>query len=66
MDLEPDEEYIDHVEFEIWLKSGYDRGWVSDVFCNTHDGAPMTDEEEEEWSEGGDPCSFHVKVNALH
>jgi hypothetical protein len=26
----------------------------------------MTDEEEEEWSEGGDPCSFHVKVNELH
>jgi hypothetical protein len=56
----------DHLEFEIWLKNGYDRGWVSDVFCYTHDGPPLTDEEMQEWEEGGDPCSFHVKINALH
>ena len=56
----------DHLEFEIWLKNGYDRGWVSDVFCNTHDGAPMEDEEMQEWEDGGDPCSFQVKINALH
>lgn len=62
MDLESD----DFLEFEIWLKNGYDRGWISDVFCNTHDGAPMTEEEANEWEEGGDPCSFHVKVDKLH
>jgi len=56
----------DHLEFEIWLKNGYDRGWVSDVFCDTHDGAPMTEEEMQEWDEGGDPCSFHVKIYELH
>ena len=56
----------DHLEFEIWLKNGYDRGWISDVFCNTHDGPTMLDEEMKEWEEGGDPCSFHVKVNELH
>ena len=50
------------LEFEIWLKNGYDRGWVSDVFCNTHDGAPMTEEEMQEWDEGGDPCSFQVRI----
>ncbi len=66
MDLNQDEGYIDHVEVEIWLKSGYDRGWISDVFCNTHDGPPLTDEEEQEWNDGGDPCSFHVKVNELN
>ena len=27
---------------------------------------PMSDEEMQEWDEGGDPCSFHVKVNELH
>ncbi len=53
------------LEFEIWLKNGYDRGWVSDVFCNTHDGAPMTDKEMQEWDEGGDPCSFQVRINML-
>jgi hypothetical protein len=56
----------DHLEFEIWLKNGYDRGWISDVFCDTHDGPPLNDEEMQEWEEGGNPCSFHVKVNALH
>jgi hypothetical protein len=56
----------DHLEFEIWLKNGYDRGWISDVFCDTHDGPPLNDEEMQEWEEGEHPCSFHVKVNALH
>ena len=64
MDLENID--ADHLEFEIWLKNGYDRGWVSDVFCNTHDGAPMDDEEMQEWEDGGDPCSFQVRINALH
>ena len=56
----------DTLEFDIWLKNGFDRGWVSDVFCNTHDGPPMDEEEMQEWDEGGDPCSFQVKINMLH
>lgn len=52
----------DSLEFEIWLKNGYDRGWISDVFCDTHDGSPMNDEEMQEWEDGGDPCSFHVRI----
>jgi len=44
MDLEFDSEDANHLEFEIWLKNGYDRGWISDVFCETHDGPPMSDE----------------------
>ena len=55
----------DFLEFEIWLKNGFDRGWVSDVFCNPHDGSPMTEEEMQEWDEGGDPCSFQVRLNYL-
>lgn len=63
-----DFEYTDSdaLEFDIWIKNGVSRGWISDVFCNTHDGAPMTEEEMQEWEEGGDPCSFQVKVNILH
>jgi hypothetical protein len=52
----------DDLEFNIWYKNGVDRGWISEIFCDTHEGAPMTDDEELEWSEGGDPCSFHVKI----
>ena len=51
------------MDFNSWMKYGYDKGWISDVFCNTHDGQPMSEEEELEWESGNDPCSFHVKLN---
>jgi len=45
-----------------WLQKGIDKGWVSDGFCYTHDGdSYMTEEEEAEWEEGGDPCCPVVK-----
>ena len=51
-------------EFEIWLNNGIDRGWVTKPFCNTHDGDPyMSEEEEKEWEEGGDPCQVVIKIN---
>lgn len=50
-------------EFEIWLNNGIDRGWVTEPFCNTHDGDPyMSEEEEKEWEEGGDPCQVVIKI----
>jgi hypothetical protein len=52
-------------DFQEWLEFGHSKGWISDVFCNTHDGGPMTDEENQEWEEGGDPCMFCVRVNEL-
>ena len=52
-----------HNEFLVWLQSGIDNGWVTEPFCMTHDGDPyMTEEEEKEWEEGGDPCSHVVKL----
>lgn len=54
------------INFDEWMKYGYDNGWISDVFCDTHDGPPWEDEEIKEWDEGGDPCSFHVKLIKLH
>ena len=54
--------YDEH-EFRAWLIAGIEKGWVSDPFCYTHDGDPyMTEEEEQEWEEGGDPCSHVVKL----
>jgi len=50
-------------EFEIWLDNGIERGWITQPFCNTHDGDPyMTEEEEKEWGEGGDPCQPVIKL----
>lgn len=46
-----------------WLQVGIDKGWVTEPFCNTHDGDPyMTEEEEQEWEDGGDPCLPVVKI----
>ena len=51
------------VAYLDWLKQGVQNGWVSEPFCNTHDGDPyMTEEEEQEWENGGDPCLFVVKL----
>jgi len=50
-------------EFEIWLENGIERGWVTEPFCNTHEVDPyMTDEEQKEWEEGGDPCQVVLKI----
>lgn len=48
--------------FGDWLTYGIERGWVSDIVCDTHDGIPLTDEEEDQWEEGGDPCAPVVRV----
>jgi hypothetical protein len=46
-----------------WLQVGIDKGWVTEPFCYTHDGDPyMTEEEEKEWEDGGDPCSPVIKL----
>jgi hypothetical protein len=57
---------VDFLDFDSWIKFGYEKKWISDVFCNTHDGPFMTDEEIKEWEDGGDPCSFQVRVNELN
>jgi hypothetical protein len=49
-------------DFREWLEFGIAKGWVSDVFCDTHDGGPMTDEMNEAWENGEDPCNTHIKV----
>ena len=51
------------LQFGAWLQMGITKGWVSEPFCNTHDGDPyMTEEEEKEWEDGGDPCLHVVKL----
>lgn len=50
-------------EVWAWLQIGIDKGWVTEPFCNTHDGDPyMTEEEEQEWEDGGDPCLPVIKI----
>ena len=55
------EEYDD---FGMWLSQGIDKGWVSEPYCNTHDGGYqyMDEEELEEWEAGGDPCCNVIRL----
>ena len=47
----------------IWLNNGIERGWITEPFCNTHEGDPfMSEEEEQEWEKGGDPCQVVIKI----
>jgi hypothetical protein len=60
-DIQKDES--DDIEFEIWMENGIKRGWISPPFCNTHEGDTyMTDEEMQEWEDGGDPCQVVFKI----
>jgi len=45
-----------------WLQYGIDKGYCSDAVCATHDGLPDTDEEMQEWEDGGDPCMSAVRI----
>jgi hypothetical protein len=37
------------MDFDAWLKMGYENGWVGPDVCSTHDGVPMTASEEAEF-----------------
>jgi hypothetical protein len=63
MENERDIIIFDKEEVWNWLQIGIDKGWVTEPFCYTHDGDPyMTEEEEKEWEDGGDPCAPVIKI----
>lgn len=51
-------------DFFDWLNSGIDKGWVSQPYCNTHDGGQQywTEEEMKQWEDGGDPCQTVIRI----
>lgn len=50
--------------FWLWLKLGIKMNWISKPYCMTHDGnyEHMTEEEVEEWDQGGDPCHTAISI----
>lgn len=48
--------------FVTWLRQGVAEGWVSEPACQTHDGAPCTDAEHDEFELGYDPCITVLRV----
>ena len=49
-------------DFELWLKIGRDNKWISKPVCDTHDGLPMTEDEQNQWEEGNDPCVHALRL----
>lgn len=45
-----------------WLEYGIENGFCSRVVCSTHDGLPLTDEEDAEFEDGYDPCVPAVRI----
>ena len=45
-----------------WLSFGIVHGYCSPLVCQTHDGVPMSEEEEAEFEDGGDPCIPVVRL----
>jgi hypothetical protein len=45
-------------EFNEWLQEGIDLGFVGPAICQTHDGLPLSEQEERDFEES-DPC-IHI------
>jgi hypothetical protein len=50
-----------NLSYHEWLEVGLRSGFISPPVCYTHDGLPMTEEEDTEFYEGGDPCVFVIR-----
>lgn len=49
--------------FDEWLDWGITQGWVTDVTCLVHGGAPVDPEEDKQFQDGEDPCVHIVRVS---
>jgi len=51
-------------DFIDWIRIGIENNWISEPYCNTHDGGYeyFTEEEAKEWEDGGDPCELVIRV----
>ena len=50
------------MSFTEWVEEGYIRGWIGPPVCQTHDGIPLTTEEDKEFEEGSDPCVHVIRL----
>jgi hypothetical protein len=49
------------MNFDEWLRFGYENGWCGPDVCETHDGVPMSNSEMEDF-ETSDPCIHIVRL----
>ena len=51
------------MNFDEWIKIGYDLGYCTPPVCATHDGIPSTATEDEQWDQGDEMCIHVVRVH---
>lgn len=51
------------ITFDEWLKAGLSAGWCGPAVCYTHDGLPMSHDEEEQFEET-EPCIHVIRLYA--
>jgi len=49
------------MDFDAWRVYGMEQEWAGPPVCSTHDGIPMTEEEDEEFEES-DPCIHIIRL----
>lgn len=59
---EPNQTVLDLADRHAWLKAGIENGWITDPYCDTHDGVLMTEAEQESFDEGDDPCIHSTRL----
>jgi hypothetical protein len=52
-------------DFEEWIALGIKKKWISDIVCDTHDGAPIEESELTELLEDFELCIPIVRVYGL-
>ena len=45
-----------------WLAYGQEQKWCSKPVCATHEGAPTTSAEDDEYDAGDDPCIYVIRI----
>lgn len=50
------------IDFELWLRQGFDNGFIGPPVCATHDGLPSTEAEDNAEMDGYDPCIHVIRL----
>ena len=50
------------LSYDEWMTYGIKKGWCGPPVCYTHDGLPMSEQEDVEFGEGQDPCIHIVRM----
>lgn len=50
------------ITFDEWLEIGMAENWCGPAVCYTHDSFPMSEEEDNEFADGSDPCMHMIRL----